>query len=70
MGSLPRVLNYENQREFSALPEEDEIEQIVALAQEYLQKGEELRERIRRIAETRSEQANTLPSFLLKHLNG
>jgi polysaccharide pyruvyl transferase WcaK-like protein len=70
MGSLSRVLNYEIQREFNALPEEDEVEQIVALAQGYLDRGEELRQRIRQIAEIRSEQANALPSFLLKQLNG
>lgn len=70
MGSLSRVLNYENQREFSAFPDDDEIEEIMTLAQQYLQRGEEMRERIRRVAETRSEQASALPSFVLKHLNG
>ncbi|MEA2259520.1 MAG: hypothetical protein QOJ51_2345, partial [Acidobacteriaceae bacterium] len=69
MGSLSRVLEYETQQQFSAFPSDSDIAGIVATAREYLDRGEELRERIRRVAKMRCDEAVSLPAFLRSHVN-
>jgi polysaccharide pyruvyl transferase WcaK-like protein len=69
-GSLSRVLDYSVHREFGAFPEGFEIDQIVSLAQDYLDEGESIRSRIRNVAKLRYDQVQALPSELLRHLNG
>lgn len=64
MGSLSRVLDYDVQREFSAFPDVSEIAEIVSTARQYLDQGEILRTRIRRVAKLRCEEATQLPAFL------
>jgi polysaccharide pyruvyl transferase WcaK-like protein len=68
--SLSRVLEYDVHRQFSALPQGSEIDEIVLLARDYLEQGESIRSRIRGIAKSRYEEALTLPSLLQRHLNG
>jgi polysaccharide pyruvyl transferase WcaK-like protein len=68
MGSLSRVLEYEVHREFSAFPTDAEIDAIVTMARHYLDQGEMLRERIKRIARSRSEEAMILPTLLEYHM--
>jgi len=68
--SLSRVLEYAEHRQFSALPEKSETEEIVSLAREYLAQDETLRSRIRNVAKLRCEEASTLPCLLQRHLQG
>jgi hypothetical protein len=70
MGSLPRVLDYDGDRQFSAFPEDSEVAEIVSTARQYLQQGETLRSRIKRVAQVRSAEASELPGFLKRHMNG
>jgi polysaccharide pyruvyl transferase WcaK-like protein len=70
MGSLSRVLEYDVQRQFNAFPDDSEIAEIVATAKYYLEQGEPLRARIRQVAKLRSDEANQLPDFLKRHMNG
>ena len=69
-GSLARVLEYESAPQFSAFPENTELESIVSLARDYLEQGEALRSQIRHTARSRCAEAVTLPSILERHLNG
>jgi polysaccharide pyruvyl transferase WcaK-like protein len=70
MGSLPRVLEYDVHRQFNAFPDDSEIAEIVSTARQYLEQGETLRARIRRIAKMRSEEVAELPALLKRHVNG
>jgi polysaccharide pyruvyl transferase WcaK-like protein len=70
MGSLPRVLEYDVLRQFSAFPDESEITEIVSTARQYLQQGESLRARIKRAAKLRAAEAEELPALLKRHMNG
>jgi hypothetical protein len=69
-GSLSRVLDYRIHREFSALPDTVEIDEIISLAHNYLEQGDSLRSRIWNVAKLRYIEAQTLPSVLHRHLNG
>ena len=69
-GSLSRVLGYEVHRQFDAFPEKAEIDEIASLANEYLERGEALRTRVRKAAKARCAEAQSLPAILLRHLNG
>ena len=64
MGSLSDVLGYETRREFSAFPDEQEIDQIVSLAGHYLDQGDMLRTRIREAAAQHCTLASTLPRLI------
>ena len=64
MGSLARVLEYANDRQFNAFPGESEIADILATSRKYLARGEELRARIRRVAKLRCQEVSKLPSFI------
>jgi polysaccharide pyruvyl transferase WcaK-like protein len=70
MGSLSRVLEYDVHREFNAFPNDSDIAEIVSTARNYLDQGETLRARIRRVAKLRSDEATQLPAFLQRHMNG
>jgi hypothetical protein len=70
MGSLPRVLEYDVHRQFNAFPDDSEIAEIVFTAKQYLQQGEALRDRIKRVAKLRSAEASELPALLDRHMNG
>ena len=70
MGSLSRLLEYEAPREFNAFPDDSEISAIVSTAKKYLEQGETLRARIRRVAKSRSDEAIALPAFLKRQMNG
>ncbi len=52
MGSLSRVLEYDDHQQFNAFPSDSEIAEIVSTARKYLDQGETLRARIRRSGET------------------
>ena len=69
MGSLGRVLEQENPRQFSAFPDEAELVEIVALAGRLLDQGEALREQIKKTAQRRSEEVLQLPAFINKRLD-
>ena len=69
MRSLSRVLEYDEQHEFNAFPDESEVEEIVAKARNYLNQGETLRARISQVARRRSDEAASLPEFLIRHIN-
>ena len=43
MGSLSRVLEYDDHRQFNAFPDDSEIAEIVSTARQYLDQGETLR---------------------------
>jgi polysaccharide pyruvyl transferase WcaK-like protein len=69
MGSLGRVLELENPRQFSAFPDEAELVEIVATARTYLSQGETLRERIKKSARQRGEEVLQLCALIKSHLN-
>lgn len=68
MGSISRVLEYECHQQFSAFPSDTEIPAIVAMARSYLDQGEALRQRIRRVAKQRADEAMSLPELLRHNL--
>ena len=68
MGSLSRVLEYENHQQFNAFPTDADIDGILDTARRYLDQGEELRERIKGIAKLRSREALSLAGFLQYHM--
>ena len=70
MGSLPRLLEYGDQRHFDAFPDHSEIAEIVSLARNYLAGGEALRSRIQEVARLRGEEVMQLPAFLKRQMNG
>jgi polysaccharide pyruvyl transferase WcaK-like protein len=69
MGSLSRVLEYADHKQFSAFPEGSEIAEIVSTARRYLDQGETLRASIRQVAKLRCDEAASLPTFLREHMN-
>jgi polysaccharide pyruvyl transferase WcaK-like protein len=69
MGSISRVLEYDNHVEFNAFPDESEIVEIVSTARRYLDQGETLRSRIRQVAKRRCDEVVRLPDFLKWHLS-
>ena len=70
MSSLARLLAYEENKEFSAFPDDVEIAAIVSAARQYLDRGDALRAQIRQVARQLAEEASRLPAMLLRHLNG
>jgi polysaccharide pyruvyl transferase WcaK-like protein len=70
MGSLSKVLEYETDRQFSAFPDDSEINDIVTFSKSYLEQGEALRARIRVVAKLRCDEATQLPALLKRHMNG
>jgi hypothetical protein len=69
MSSLPRLLRYEDERQFDAFPSDCEIAEMVSLARTYLEQGTTLRARIRQVAKQRCEEASSLPAVIRSHLN-
>lgn len=69
MGSLGKVLEYENPCQFDAFPDQSELAKIVDLAKCYVDRGEALRERIRKTAERRCQEVLRLPAFIQSNLN-
>jgi len=68
MGSLSRVLEYEVQKQFTAIPGDAEVSEIVLLARDYLDQGDSLRARIRAVTELRYQEAITLPAVLKSYM--
>jgi len=68
MGSLSRVLEYEVQKQFTAIPGDAEVSEIVLLARDYLDQGDPLRARIRAVTELRYQEAITLPAVLKSYM--
>lgn len=68
MSSLQEVLEYDDGKQFSAFPDESEIREIVSTAKKYLDQGEVLREKIRKVAAIRCEEARQLPAFIEKNI--
>jgi polysaccharide pyruvyl transferase WcaK-like protein len=69
MGSLARVLKYDENRQFNAFPDDSDIAEIVSTAQKFLDQGETLRAKIRQAAKLRCDEATALPAFLRRHMN-
>ncbi len=68
MASLQRTLEYPNSKPFSAMPEDRDIAQIVALTEQYLREGPSLREKIKPVIAKRCEEASQLPQRILDYL--
>jgi hypothetical protein len=68
MGSLPRVLEYDDCRHFTAFPNEADIVAIVSLARIYLDQGAALRIKIKSVAERLCKEASRLPCFIQEHV--
>ena len=64
MTSLQKVLEYDDIREFSAFPNEEEIEEICVRSEELLNRGERFRERIKAVAKRRCEEAWQIIAFI------
>jgi ADP-heptose:LPS heptosyltransferase len=69
MGSLPKVLDYEDRRQFPAFPTDAEISEILSHARFYLKQGEGLRTKIKSAAEKCYQQASSLPAFITKRIS-
>jgi polysaccharide pyruvyl transferase WcaK-like protein len=70
MGSLSRVLEYDDWRQFNAFPNDSDIGEILAIARNYLNRGESLRGRIKSAAERRCSEVVKLPRFIQESLAG
>jgi polysaccharide pyruvyl transferase WcaK-like protein len=70
MGSLARVLEYDDARPFDAFPDGPEISRIVSAGRNGLEQGEALRHRIKTVAKKRCEEATRLPAYVQQHMNG
>ena len=70
MGSLARVLEYDDCRQFDAFPNESEVVKIIATSKDYLAQGESLRARIRSAAKRRCDEVRQLPDYVLHQANG
>jgi polysaccharide pyruvyl transferase WcaK-like protein len=64
MGSLSRLLEYGLDHQFSAFPDESEIARIISTAMNYLEQGDGLRAKIRKVAKVRCDEALQLPSYI------
>jgi polysaccharide pyruvyl transferase WcaK-like protein len=64
MGSLAGLLQYDERKEFCAIPDDAEIEHIVSFARNYLQQGESLRARIREVSASLCAQVAGLPQLI------
>jgi polysaccharide pyruvyl transferase WcaK-like protein len=64
MSSLQRVLEYTDIREFSAFPDDNEIEEIGRRSADLLNRGEGLREKLRAVAKRRCEEALQITKFI------
>lgn len=68
MGSLSHLLGYDVHREFSAFPDDSSAAEIASLARNYLDQGEVLRTKMRRVAKLRCEEAMQLPAFVKEYM--
>lgn len=66
MHSLQKLLEYDHIREFPVYPSEQDISEIIELAQSYLAQGESLRRQIKDVARKRCEEAMRLPELVLQ----
>jgi polysaccharide pyruvyl transferase WcaK-like protein len=64
MESLRNLLEYENGTAFSAFPSEAEADEILALGNDYLSRGEVLRDRVLLTVSRRCQESERLPSFI------
>ena len=69
MHSLQKILGYENPHEFSVYPSELELEKILEMARDYLDKGESLRMKIKAYARKRCAEALRLPLIIYESVN-
>jgi len=65
MASLRETIGYEGRKPFSALPNENEIGEILDLAQRYLEQGNTLRDRLRQRAMILCEEASQLVDYIV-----
>lgn len=68
MASLQRTLEYANPKQFSAMPEDRDIAQIIALSEQYIRENPSLRKKIRAVVAKRCEEARRLPQRILDYL--
>jgi polysaccharide pyruvyl transferase WcaK-like protein len=68
MLSLQEVLEYEDIREFSAFPSDDEIEEIYVRSKDLLNCGERLREKVKAAAKRRCEETRQMTKFIKDNL--
>jgi hypothetical protein len=68
MASLPRLLEYDDQKHFGAFPNDSDMVGIVAMAKKYLNQGESLRARIRNVSKARYEEVSRLPAFIQQQM--
>ena len=64
MHSLQRILGYEKPREFPVHPDESDLDEVEALARDYLGQGESLRKNIKENAAKRCAEALRLPVMI------
>ncbi len=65
MISLQKTLEYKPQKQFSGMPTEPEIDEIVTLSNQYLKEGVLLRHKIKAVVAQRCEEARQLPQRIL-----
>jgi polysaccharide pyruvyl transferase WcaK-like protein len=70
MGSLARVLEYDDRRQFDAFPGAPDIADIVSTGRKYLDQGEALRNRIRSVAKKRYTETTQLPAYIQRNMAG
>ncbi len=68
MESLKKTLGYDLQEQFSGMPTDQEIDEIVTLSDQYLKEGAPLRHKIKAVVAKRCEEASQLPQRILDYL--
>ncbi len=68
MASLQRTLEYDTQKQFSAMPVKRDIDEIAAMSEQYIGEGSPLREKIKVVVAKRCTEAGQLPQRVLDYI--
>lgn len=68
MASLQRTLEYDTQKQFSAMPVKRDIDEIAAMSEQYIGGGSPLREKLKVVVAKRCTEAGQLPQRVLDYI--
>jgi hypothetical protein len=68
MASLQKTLEYDIEKQFSAMPEDRDVDEIAAMSERYVGEGRALREKIKTVVAERCTEAGRLPQRVLDYM--